>query len=547
MSKVKPSDYSKLTVLIIDDAAIIITSIRMILIGMGFKSKNIIHNRDPLAGIYQARNTTFDIVLCGYDFGMKLNGRKILEEMQHYKLLNSDCVFIIMTGEPTGRIVRSIIELSPDEFMLKPYTLNALKMRIKSAYLRKKMLSSLYEADINNDFDVGVSECNKLLIKHPKYHVLIQQFLGKFYRNLKRFDEAEALYKNILAEKDYDWAYVSLANTLIEQEKDATPLLDHVLSESPNNSNALMAKANLDIYNENIPAAIEHLSRAAELTPGNSERELVIANLYYAISDYTNALLHYRSCFFNNKDTYRDTSTSILNYTRAILYTLNNKSDKNYKALHKEALSLLSTSYKNFDSESVISEMELISAHIDLNEKRLHDAYVLLRKVYKSKSITCFYGQVHLCMLLEKLNCKKEFQKKLNSCQENESLNESELIAKSKLAIIKSLIKNQKIKDEFITKKLHHVTIYKQKNDEQQVLNNYIEIQKQSPYLQNVCLEIVSSLAKSYPSQGTKKQIERLIKDCHNTVEQMMSQDEKNSHNYYKLYDLAIDKIEEKI
>lgn len=552
VEKVSSLDFNNLTALVIDDAPIVITSIRIMLRQMGLKDENISHNKDPGAAVYQAKNKFFDIFICDYNFGKSLNGKQVFEEVQHYKRINSSAIFIMITGESSGGVVRSIIELAPDEYMLKPYNLHELKSRIQTALVRKKVLHRLYETNFNGDFEFGVSECHRLMGLYPQYHYQIQQFLGQFYHRLKRLEEAKALYEDVLAEKNYDWANVGLANTLIDQqhELEAAELLDDILSKSPNNSSALMAMSYLNIYSNDIPAAIKHLSIASELIPGNSDRELMIANLCHAVGDYASALQRYRIYFFTNKDTYRDTPTSILNYIRAIIYQLgtlgSSVNNKQKEQLKSDANMLLSTIYKDVEAPAIISEIELIGAHFAINEKRLADAAVLLNKVYRANNISCFYGQLHLCMLLDKLNYKKEGQRCLADCQNNIALHDHELVAQSQIIIIQKLIDERRLKSESITRLLQQIKQFEQRYDKQKTLNCYLKIHLQAPYLQQICFEIISCLTQIWPLNWTSLQVKQLIHECNNIVEQMMSVSDKNNQRYYELYDLAIRKIKNK-
>lgn len=551
MKKINYLDYSNITALVIDDAPIVITSIRIMLRQMGLKDENISHNKEPSASICQAKSKLFDIFICDYNFGKSLNGKQVFEEIQHYQCIKSSAIFIMITGESSGGVVRSIIELAPDGYMLKPYNLHDLRKRIQTAFIRKKALHRLYEINLNGDFESGISECKKLLALYPEYQYQIQQFLGLFYQRSKRLDDAKKLYEDVLAEKNYDWANIGLANTLIDQKQgqDAATLLENILAKSPNNSNALMAMSHLNIYSNDIPSAIKHLSIASELIPGNSDRELMIANLCHAMEDYTNALQRYRAYFFSNKDTYRDTPTATLNYIRAIIYQLEvlDSTDSRLKEqLRCEAKELLSTLHKDIEEPAIVSEIELVCAHFAINEKRLADASVLLNKVYRAHNITCFYGQLHLCILLDKLNYKKEGQKCLTDCQENIALHEHELVAQSQLMIIQFLVDKQRLKSDKITQLLQQVKQFERRDDKQQALNCYLKINKLAPYLQQICVETISCLVQVWPSDWTAGQVRLLISECHNTVEQMMSVKEKNKQHYYDIYDLAIRKSKAK-
>lgn len=115
--------FSKLKVLIVDEAPVVISSVKAMLRQLGFTEENVYFSRSPKACIYMSSQDSFDIFFCSYSFGLGLNGKQILEELVHRKLLKVDGIFMLITGESTRQVAQSIIELKPDEYILKPFGL----------------------------------------------------------------------------------------------------------------------------------------------------------------------------------------------------------------------------------------------------------------------------------------------------------------------------------------------------------------------------------------------------------------------------------------
>ncbi|HIH0843702.1 TPA: response regulator, partial [Vibrio cholerae] len=134
-------------VLIVDDSTIVLSSLNLMLKNIGFNDNNIKFTSNPKTVAALCKRYDFDIIICDYNFGNNLNGRQVFEELKHYKLIKNKTIFIIITGDSSVQTVRAVIELEPDEYLLKPFNLNDLKLRINNSMRRKIVLNNLVEAD----------------------------------------------------------------------------------------------------------------------------------------------------------------------------------------------------------------------------------------------------------------------------------------------------------------------------------------------------------------------------------------------------------------
>lgn len=379
--------FSKLKVLIADDAPIVIASLRSMLLKLGFRDDNVFHTKSPKACIYAASRESFDIFICDYNFGKGLNGKQTFEELKHYKLLKDDAVFILVTAESSATVVRSIVELKPDEYILKPFNISRLKERISAAISRKRALQRVYSAELQGEAEQGLQACDDLEPFHPEYYYIIQKFRGEFLSKLKRYDKARVVYENTLERKSLDWAKIGLANALKNtgKEYEAAEIINSMLAETPHNPSVRLEAASISLFNKDIPDAIRHLTLASSIVPGNSERELVIANLCLSVGDSAAALERYKYYVEINKETYRNNTFSRLNFIRMHLYALRSEEpDKKEKRL-LEVKSLLRELYNGEQSGALLNQLELVAAHIAMEENQFAYAVSILNKLYKTK------------------------------------------------------------------------------------------------------------------------------------------------------------------
>ncbi|MFA0502233.1 response regulator, partial [Vibrio sp. 10N.222.46.A1] len=130
---------TQLNALIIDDSTIVLSTIRNMLVHIGFSERLIAIAKSPRVAMTITNDTTFDVIICDYNFGNTINGKQLFEELKQANRLKDDGIFILVTGENSALSIRPILELRPDNYLLKPFNRETLKQRITSS-LRKKLI-----------------------------------------------------------------------------------------------------------------------------------------------------------------------------------------------------------------------------------------------------------------------------------------------------------------------------------------------------------------------------------------------------------------------
>ncbi|MGF1726422.1 response regulator [Photobacterium nomapromontoriensis] len=538
------NNLMELKVLIADDAPIILSSLRGMLIKLGFLDHNIFHTKSARACLFMASREKFDVIICDYNFGKGLNGKQVFEEFKHYNLLKDDAVFIVITAESSSLIVRSILELMPDEYILKPINIIQLQQRLALSLHRKKVLLSLYVAEKSQEYKQGVVACDELAPFFPEYYLTIQKFKGTFLRRLKLYNEAKDVYEKTLETKSVDWAKIGLANVFMHtgNKVEAFNVLNELLAKSPNNINARVEAANLSIMNKDIPQAIIHLKAANKLVPEHSERELVISNLCVSVGDYTCALERYRVYMEINKETYRNNIFSRFNLTRLLLYTARNKDGIERERLLHEARFMIKDCFAEDQKEKFKPQIELLVAHLSMEDKKFVEAIEILNALYKTKPFVHFYDRFHFCWLLNVMSYDAEFSKSIRWCNESLVANEAEIIMSSKIEMAKAL-NNTNIEKQKWLENMYR-SIHRQKDNIQAMLNIYIVIIRRCPTLRAVALKIVMILSRSLPNGMPLDHTRQLLDHCDKMIRQLMTDKEQDDINYERIYERAVHMVD---
>ncbi|EGR4489864.1 response regulator [Vibrio cholerae] len=532
--------FAELKVLIIDDAPIVIASLRSMLLKLGFAEPNIVWSKSPRAAVFMAGRQRFDIFICDYNFGKGLNGKQVFEELKHYKLIKQDSVFVLVTGENSAYVVHSILELKPDEYILKPFNIMTLQERLTNAISRKHALKALYQAERDGDAELGLSLCDELEPFYSDYYFVIQKFRGEFLTQLRRFDHAREIYLETLEHKDFDWAKIGLANALKQtgRQVEATQVIQELLASAPNNVRARVEAASISLCNNSIPEAIHHLQVANQIVPGHSEREWVLANLCLSVGDGASALERYRLYVEINKETYRNNHQMHLNFIRTLLYAARYAESTLREKWLQEAKTILKELYDKGQHEEILPQLELVAAHFAMEDDEFAVSVEILNKIYRSKPFELFEDRYHFTWLLNVMGFDSEFAKCISWCNEALLNQESGILLESKIVLGKALKQANEDKVQWLEERYHALCNKKLTIDS--LLEIYIEILERCPTLRTVCMKVVTILSRYWPRILSEAEADLLLKKCNHTILQLMNDEELTSSKYEDLYKKAL-------
>ena len=202
-------NLSSQKILVVEDQSIMRETIKHILGSFG--ARLIVEAESGINAITAMRIDRFDLVLCDYNLLRGKNGQQVLEEARYLRLLPVNAVFIMVTCEQSQDMVLSAIDNKPDDYLIKPFNRQQLLSRIERCYARKKYLTS-----IENEIDSGnlyqaIQHCKKLLEQDDKkMRLQLLKMYAELTLKVGDFKAAEAIYQEILNERDLPWARLGL-------------------------------------------------------------------------------------------------------------------------------------------------------------------------------------------------------------------------------------------------------------------------------------------------------------------------------------------------
>ncbi len=188
--------------------------------------------------IRQLGKRSYDIILCEYDLGGGSDGQdgqQLLEDLRHHKLIGLTTIFIMLTSEGIYSKVVSAAELTPTDYILKPFTVDVLSQRIARAIERRAAFLPTYQLISQGNLREAIKSCVAAEAGNARYGPDFVRLRAELHVMLEEYAEAEDIYSTVLAIKPVGWAQMGLGRTLFAQGKveDAEKVLSILLVDNP--------------------------------------------------------------------------------------------------------------------------------------------------------------------------------------------------------------------------------------------------------------------------------------------------------------------------
>jgi tetratricopeptide (TPR) repeat protein len=189
--------------------------------------------------IRQLSRKPYDIILCEYDLGNGSgdgqDGQQLLEDLRHHRLIGLWTIFIMLTSEAVYGKVVSAAELTPTDYILKPFTVEMLSGRIARAIERRMVFLPTYQLLGQGNLREAIRSCATAEAAHPRLALDFARLRAELHVELKEFADAQSLYREVLAIRPLGWAALGLARTMQAQGRidESREVLEKLVEANP--------------------------------------------------------------------------------------------------------------------------------------------------------------------------------------------------------------------------------------------------------------------------------------------------------------------------
>jgi len=190
--------------------------------------------------IRQLSNKRFDIILCEYDLGngsedSGQDGQQLLEDLRNHRLIDRSAIFIMLTSEGVHSKVIGAAELTPSDYVLKPFTVDTLLQRITRAVDHRALFLPIYQQIALGQLREAVKACREAEIAHARYATDFARLRAELLMELGEFSDAEHVYQGVVVTRHSGWAQLGLARCQYAQQRhdEARDTLERLLEMNP--------------------------------------------------------------------------------------------------------------------------------------------------------------------------------------------------------------------------------------------------------------------------------------------------------------------------
>lgn len=385
-----PSNFfSTQLVLIIDDIDAIRSAVKGMLQMLG--CKNIATAGNGNRALELCQKTKFDFILCDFNLGKGKDGYQLFEELKLKALLKSNTVFIMLSGETTLQVVHGLVELQPDDYLLKPFSYKKLENRLVRALDKRKILGAIYDAYVQKDYQKALAECTIASQKNSKYLLVIMRIKGEILLSLDQPQVALELYSAALKNRDLSWAKLgkAIAYYHIGNYEKSSELLIELCNLRETRIEALNWLSSIYAQRQSYSEAQKILIESVKLSPKNIPRQRALANISLLENDLSMALRCFKGLLDNTRFSVHEHIDHHFNYIHCLLDSAKDSTQLQQAKIFSQIQPIIKSAGQSFN-KNICSELEkVVSARILIFRGELKDAVELLNSSDPQFIIDC--------------------------------------------------------------------------------------------------------------------------------------------------------------
>lgn len=205
------------SILAVDDFREMRSMMREMCTGLGATDITLCSNGEEALEKLAERPRT--IILCDYNLGAGKDGQQVLEEARDRKLINQATLFVMITAENAISQVMGAVEHQPDTYLSKPFTKGELQARIRKLQDKKAVFKDIAKAADRQQSQQAIALCDQQLKAYPRYGFELLRIKADLLIGEGDLEAAEAVFKQVLANRELPWALHGLGRVRVGQQR----------------------------------------------------------------------------------------------------------------------------------------------------------------------------------------------------------------------------------------------------------------------------------------------------------------------------------------
>ena len=522
-------------VLIVDDQALAKGYMKYSLEELGFSDITYV-DKINLA-LTTLRSQRFDLIICSYNLKREQDGYYFYDEIKTNGELPLSTAFVFISADTNSDLVQSIIELQPDDFLAKPFTVKDLDRRLSRVLARKKALHGVYLCIDKNQYAQALSEVELFLgnPKHSEFFPLALKIKGEMLTACGNFKMAKDFYLAILKVQTFTWAQLGLVNSYLylNEDESAEKLVLRLAFKPDSQLAAYDLLTALQIKQNDFETALESVMMASEISPRSIRRHKTALDLSRITHDYETQFDAAKKIVRFAKNSIHDKPENYLNVARAgIDYAMTTEASDTERLI-KQANEYIRQLKQAFPKADIQEQMKVVNARLLYLEDEKDNALSLLNKLdedsWENEGIDALLDKAKI---FHDVGLHERSQAVLvqieERCKNNSDQSDIFLHYINQEKEEKSTIKSS-------SKDLNNTAVgYFQKGDIDNAMEVFIQAFTIMPKNASIALNLMQAISSKAAKLGVAAVSNTVLKKCIKTIENSKL-DEMQQERYHKI------------
>jgi tetratricopeptide (TPR) repeat protein len=219
----------------------------------------------------------FDLIICAYSIQTEHDGLYFYEQLLQLKSLNSKTGFIFTSTITSFDIIQSIVDLPPDDFVVKPVNSEKLAQRISRVLKRKQRMNAVCEFMGQQKYNSALTEVDKVLSSqnNREFFPIALKTKGDLLLLSQQYADAGVFFTSMLKVQDFSWAEIGFIKCLIalDQDDEAEKKIITLACKRETKTMAYELSTILYVKHNKFNEALESALMALEVSPKNFKRQ----------------------------------------------------------------------------------------------------------------------------------------------------------------------------------------------------------------------------------------------------------------------------------
>jgi CheY-like chemotaxis protein len=401
---------AKIRILIIDNVISAKEHFTAPLEHIGFR--NVQYVESTSRALLAIEKLPFDLIICAYSIQTEHDGLYFYEQLLQLKSLNRKTGFIFTSTITSFDIIQSIVDIPPDDFVVKPVTSGKLAQRINRVLKRKQQMSAIGEFIEQQKYNSALTEVDKVLSSQNNRELfpIALKTKGDLLLLSQRYADAGVFFTSMLKVQTLSWAEVGFIKCLIalDQDDEAEKKIVVLACKRETKTIAYELLALLHVKHDKFSEALESALMAGEISPKSFKRQNTVRLLAKLSHDHETEFDITKRMLAGAKNSVKESPELYKNAVRAGIDFAMSAEPQQLQDIISATKQFLTQLKKQYSIEEHAEEVKVMQARILYLQNENQKAFDIVEQLNRDNSLMSDEALVDKAKALHEVGLKED-------------------------------------------------------------------------------------------------------------------------------------------